>query len=62
MGLALVPYCLVRDDVAAGFVTMPFDATLTLEMGYWLCWPESKTSLPGFEAFREWLLREAAEG
>ena len=62
MGLALVPLCLVRDDIAAGFVTTPFAETLTHEMGYWLCWPESKTSLPGFDAFREWLLSETDSG
>lgn len=59
MGLALVPRCLVRDDVAAGFVTTPFEETLTHDMGYWLCWPENKASLPGFDAFRVWLQGEA---
>jgi DNA-binding transcriptional LysR family regulator len=58
MGLALVPLCLVLDDIAAGFVKTPFTETLTHEMGYWLCCPENKASLPTLDAFREWLRSE----
>ena len=55
LGLALVPLCLVRDDIAAGAVARPFDEVLTHRLGYWLCWPEEKASLPSLGAFRRWL-------
>jgi LysR family transcriptional regulator, glycine cleavage system transcriptional activator len=60
MGLALVPRCLVRDDVAAGVVSAPLDDGYVDDLGYWLCYPESKAHLAPLAAFRRWLLREAA--
>lgn len=59
MGLALVPRCLVLDDVAAGVVSAPLDDGYTDDAGYWLCYPESRAHHPPFARFREWLLREA---
>lgn len=60
LGLALVPLCLVRDDIAAGSVCRPFDAGLTHRTGYWLCWPEAKSGLGTLGAFRAWLRNECA--
>ena len=60
MGLALVPLCLVRDDIAAGSVTRPFDSVLEHRLGYWLCWPEPKASLRPLAAFRAWLAGQCA--
>ena len=59
MGLALVPRCLVRDDVAAGVVSAPLDDGYTDDLGYWLCYPESRAHHPPLVEFRDWLLREA---
>ena len=42
MGLALVPRCLVRDDIASGLVSMPFDEDYADDLGYWLCYPEAQ--------------------
>ena len=60
MGLALVPRCLVRDDVAAGLVSAPLDDGYTDDLGYWLCYPEAKAHLPPLVGFRSWLLAECA--
>ncbi|WP_332778366.1 LysR substrate-binding domain-containing protein [Polaromonas sp.] len=58
MGLALVPQCLVRDDIAAGVVSAPLDDGYVDELGYWLCYPEAKAHLPPLVGFRSWLLAE----
>jgi LysR family glycine cleavage system transcriptional activator len=58
MGLALVPRCLVRDDVAAGVVSAPLDDGYLDDMGYWLCYPEAKARLPAVAGFRQWVLEE----
>jgi DNA-binding transcriptional LysR family regulator len=55
-----VPLCLVRDDIAAGSVTRPFDGVLEHRLGYWLCWPEPKASLRPLAAFRAWLAGQCA--
>ncbi len=60
MGLALVPRCLVRDDIASGLVSMPFDEDYLDDLGYWLCYPEAKAHLPSLDGFRQWLLAECA--
>lgn len=58
MGLALVPHCLVQDDIAAGLVVTPLDDGYRDEMGYYLCYPESRSHLKPLGAFRQWLLGE----
>ena len=60
MGLALVPRCLVQDDVAAGLVSAPLDDGHADTSGYWLCHPEAKAHLPPLASFRKWLLAKCA--
>lgn len=66
MGLALVPRCLVQDDIAAGLVSAPLKDGYMDEMGYYLCYPESRRHLEPLIGFRQWLLdavrREQAGG
>jgi len=61
MGLALVPRCLVMDDVAAGVVSAPLDDGYTDELGYWLCYPQERAQLKPLLAFRQWLLDSCAQ-
>ena len=56
MGLALVPHCLVKDDIAAGLVSAPLKDGYMDEMGYFLCYPESRSHLKPLISFRQWLL------
>lgn len=61
MGLALVPRCLVQDEIAAGVVREPLaDAArrggYQSDVGYWLCYPEGRTQLHALQCFRQWLL------
>ena len=58
MGLALVPRCLVGDDVATGVVSAPLQDGYTDDLGYWLCYPEPRAHLPALASFRDWLLHE----
>lgn len=55
MGLALVPRCLVQDDVVAGSVSAPLDDGYLDDSGYYLCHPESKTQLTPLMHFKTWL-------
>ncbi len=58
MGLALVPECLAREDVAAGIVSAPLQDGYVDDLGYWLCYPESRSNLTPLIHFRNWLLVE----
>jgi LysR family glycine cleavage system transcriptional activator len=56
MGLALVPRCLVQDDVNSGLVSAPLDDGYTDDSGYYLVCPEAKANLMPLVHFRQWLL------
>ncbi|MBC7719519.1 MAG: hypothetical protein H7Z77_06985, partial [Chitinophagaceae bacterium] len=56
MGLALVPHCLVKDDIAAGLVTAPNLGGYQDAMGYYLCYPEARAHLTPLVSFKQWLL------
>ena len=67
MGLALVPRCLVQDEITGGLVREPLgDALLRggyqSDKGYWFCFPEGRTPLHALQCFRQWLLACAAPG
>jgi len=63
LGLALVPRCLVQDELDQGVVTAPLDGTpaggFELEAGYHLCYPEGKAQVPALRAFRDWIVAQA---
>ena len=61
MGLALVPQCLVRDDIATGLVSAPLDDGYVDTLGYWLCYPEARAHMAPLTSFRQWLLAECAK-
>lgn len=60
MGLALIPYCLVKDDIAAGLVSAPLKTDCyggyMGTTGYYLCYPEARCHLQPLTYFRDWLL------
>ena len=60
MGVALVPYCLVKDDIATGLVSAPLDSGYwggyLGDTGYYLCCPESRSHLAPLSHFKTWLL------
>ncbi|AEI78894.1 transcriptional regulator LysR family [Cupriavidus necator N-1] len=61
MGVAVLQRCLVRDEIAAGRVTAPFDLPISLQRGYFLCAPKERRDHPALTCFRDWLLETAAK-
>ncbi len=60
MGLALVPRCLVEEELASGAVdAAPFPVFMQ-QTGYYFCCPQGKAQLPALRLFRGWLLEQAS--
>ncbi|ANN77397.1 LysR substrate-binding domain-containing protein [Bordetella flabilis] len=55
-GIALIPRCLIEDELRDGKLAAAIDISLPARQGYYLCYPEQKASLPTLQAFRHWLL------
>jgi DNA-binding transcriptional LysR family regulator len=62
MGVALVPHCLVQDDIALGSIAAPLRSGYQWQHGYWLCHPEDRGSFDPLVKFKAWLLAEFAPG
>ncbi len=60
-GIALASTYAFRHDIESGRLVMPFDRRITSEISYWVVSPERTADNPKVKAFREWLLRRAAE-
>jgi LysR family transcriptional regulator, glycine cleavage system transcriptional activator len=60
MGVTLAMKPLVRPDVEAGRLAMPFDVTAPTSYAYYLLIPENDADKDSVAAFRSWLLEEAA--
>lgn len=58
-GIALVPTCLVVDDIKNGLVSAPLPLDFVSESGYHFCTPASKADLPTVKAFWLWLQSHA---
>lgn len=59
LGVALVPECLVRDELASGVVRAVFSNTIKGWKGYYLCYPDDRQHLSSLVEFRNWLLEQA---
>ena len=60
MGVALVPRCLVETQINSGVVSEPLpEHGVISNLGYWLCYPESRANIPPLVAFRQWLLAQS---
>jgi DNA-binding transcriptional LysR family regulator len=62
MGVALVPHCLVQEDIASGTISAPMPDSYRSEYGYWVCHPEAKGSYDPLVKFKAWLRGEFREG
>ncbi len=60
LGVALGFPLYIAEDLAAGRLVAPFDLTVPRGDGWWLFSAPGRAADPGFRAFRDWLLREAA--
>jgi LysR family transcriptional regulator, glycine cleavage system transcriptional activator len=61
LGLALIPYFLVADDIAAGRLYAPFGTIGARNRHYYAYYPEAKVSWSAIETFCAWLRREGEE-
>lgn len=61
LGVALVPACLISDELSSGKIQSISGNTIEGWKGYYLCYPEERQHLPALLAFRAWLLRQANE-
>ncbi|MDP9900195.1 LysR substrate-binding domain-containing protein [Variovorax ginsengisoli] len=62
MGVALVPRCLVQDEIGSGLVEEPLPGGgYRGDTGYWFCYPEGRGQLATLGHFRNWLLPMAEQ-
>ena len=54
-GVAIIPECLVRNDITRGALTSPFSPFVHTD-GYFLCYPAASLDHPAFQTFRSWVL------
>jgi LysR family glycine cleavage system transcriptional activator len=60
MGVALAMKPLVRAEIEAGRLVIPFDISTPATFAYYLVTGEGSTGDPAVDQFRAWLLAEAA--
>ena len=60
MGVALAMRPLVRTEIEAGRLVVPFDIAAPASYSYYLVTPEGNAAAPTVTDFRKWLLEEAA--
>jgi len=61
MGVAVVPRFLVEDELRRGELVLAVDRPLRSQGNYYLAWPPGKQDFAPLQAFRRWLLTQAAE-
>lgn len=59
LGVALGAVDMLKDDIAAGRLIVPFDTALNPDCAYYLVRPEGRPERPAAKAFRQWLREEA---
>lgn len=60
-GVALTRTALAAWDLLVGRLVQPFGPRLAVPYGYWIVGPRATSGMPKVVAFRDWLLREAAD-
>lgn len=59
-GIALIPRCLIEEELRDGKLAVALSAPIQASRGYYFCYPEHKASLPALQVFRGWLLATVA--
>ena len=54
--VALGSPLLYAREIALGLLVQPFEQTVQLGAGYWLCYPENRRAIPKIARFRDWAL------
>jgi LysR family glycine cleavage system transcriptional activator len=58
-GVALGSPILYAREIERGLLVRPFEATVALAEGYWLCYPAGRRLTPKVARFRDWVLDQA---
>jgi LysR family transcriptional regulator of beta-lactamase len=58
-GVALAPARMFERELQSGRLVRPFELEVSTG-GYWLSWVKSKRMTPAMQAFRTWIVSEAA--
>lgn len=58
-GVALGSPILYAREIERGLLVRPFDQTVALAEGYWICYPPARRLTPKIARFRDWLLDTA---
>ncbi|AOY91141.1 LysR family transcriptional regulator [Cupriavidus sp. USMAA2-4] len=56
LGIALIPRCLIEEELALGALVVAHPARVLSRKGYYLCYPEQKQHLPALQTFRAWVM------
>ncbi|CAG9176792.1 LysR family transcriptional regulator [Cupriavidus pampae] len=56
LGIALIPRCLIEEELATGALVIAHPAQVLAKKGYYLCYPEQKVHMPALQIFRTWLM------
>jgi len=56
IGIALIPRCVIEDELHEGKLVIPLNVPYIAPEGYYLCYPHHKRNLPALQVFRQWLL------
>ncbi|MBY4895805.1 LysR family transcriptional regulator [Cupriavidus sp. AU9028] len=56
LGIALIPRCLIEQELATGALVVAHPARVLSSKGYYLCYPEQKKHLPALQIFRQWVM------
>ncbi|QRQ86478.1 LysR family transcriptional regulator [Cupriavidus oxalaticus] len=59
LGIALIPRCLIEEELATGALMVAHPAQVLAKKGYYLCYPEQKQHLPALRTFRAWVMEGA---
>jgi len=60
MGMALIPRCLITEELSSGVLVNPLDMGYESRSGYYFMCTEDKAKDPALSLFRNWLLKAAA--
>ena len=59
-GVALIPSFLIRPELEAGTLVIPFARPMSTEQAYYLVYPSEALASPAVAQFRDWMLEQAS--
>ena len=60
LGVAMMPYLYVENDLKMGRLLAPFGPALTCVQGYYITYPDHMADTPKVRAFADWLVQTSS--